>query len=106
LIAPQAPRARARSSFSSLDEVRITRAPAARANSRANVATPPVPRASTVSPGRTPQVSTSACQVVTAAQGSVAASSNERLGGIGTASRSSSSAYSASIPSAGEPRAE
>jgi hypothetical protein len=48
------------------------------ANCKANNDTPPLPSVTTVSPGfRRPSV-ISACQAVTAAQGNVAASSDER----------------------------
>ena len=56
----------------------MTRAPRSRAICNPKMATPPVPCTSTVSPAFTRPSVTSARQAVTAAQGSVAASSNER----------------------------
>ena len=79
----EAPSCLARSSFSSLLEVMSTRAPASRANCSANSDTPPVPSVSTVSPAFNP-ASMRAFQAVTAAQGSVAASSKERWSGTAT----------------------
>ena len=70
-----APSALARSSFSSLLDVTMLRAPAATANCRAKIDTPPVPRISTVSPAFMLPRLTMLCHAVTAAQGSVAASS-------------------------------
>ena len=65
-----------RSSFSSDEEVEMTRAPAALANCSAKTETPPVPCVSTQSPGLIFASTISARQAVSAAQGSVAASSN------------------------------
>src|SRR5690606_12602815 len=77
---------------------------AARANCSANMDTPPEPSTSTVAPGLSGGgVSIRPCHAVTAAQGSVAASSKDRCAGTCTASCSSSTAYSASIPSTGPP---
>ena len=55
LTAASAPSSRARSSFSSLDEVTITRAPSALAICSEAVATPlPIPQTNTHSPSRSP----------------------------------------------------
>jgi hypothetical protein len=68
--------------------------------------TPPVPRQSTVSPGFTGLPDTiRAFQAVTPAQGSVAASSNDNVGGMATTPSSCSTIYSASVPSRGLPSA-
>ncbi len=84
----------------------ITFAPAALANCMACTETPPVPRQSTVSPAFTRFPSTiSALHAVTPAQGSVAASSNERPAGIATTPSSCSATYSAIMPSSGTPSA-
>ena len=65
-----------RAIFSSLDEVTMTRAAAAAANCSANVETPPVPSASTVSPAASGRPACiNACHAVTPAQGRHAASS-------------------------------
>jgi hypothetical protein len=85
LIPSDAPRARPRAIFSSLDDVTMTRAAAAVANCSANVETPPVPSTSTVSPavsGRPACIR--ACHAVTAAHGRHAASSYDRPSGIGS----------------------
>ncbi len=101
-----APSALARSIFSSLEDVTITRAPAARANCMASMDTPPVPWHSTVSPAFTRfPITMSAFQAVTPAQGSVAASSNERFAGSATTPSSCREIYSASVPSSGTPSA-
>src|SRR5215472_13491299 len=100
-----APSALARESFSSLEDVMMARMPIARANCNPKIETPPVPCSSTVSPGLSLACSTIACQTVTAAQGSVAPSSSDRCAGIFTAPSSSSTAYSASMPSMPPPSA-
>ena len=99
-----APSCLARSSLALLLEVAMTRAPAKRENCKPNSETPPVPRISTVSPGFIPPSVISACQAVTPAQGSVAASSSVRCSGTWTTPSSCSTTYSASIPSAWAPR--
>src|ERR1700691_3231095 len=96
----------ARLIFLSLDDVLITRAPPALVNCKAAMETPPVPRQSTVSPGFTGLPETiRAFQAVTAAQGRVAACSNEIVFGLGTMPSSCRTMYSASVPSRGLPRA-
>ncbi len=73
-------KARSRSSFASLEEVAITRAPAALAICSASNETPPVPISSTLLPrvsGRIPFIS--AFHAATPAHGSVAASSKLRV---------------------------
>lgn len=62
------------SSFSSDDEVAITRATAALANCKAKIDTPPVPCVRTQSPGVIPAQSITAIHTVIPAQASVAAS--------------------------------
>src|SRR3954447_15241320 len=96
-----APSARTRASFSSDEEVAMTRAPAALAMASASSDTPPVPNMSTVRPGPTglgPRIS--AFQAVTPAQGNVAASSNDRLSASGTTPYSGRTTYSLSMPGA------
>ncbi|MOA28386.1 hypothetical protein D3C78_1493260 [compost metagenome] len=66
--------ARSRSSFSSLDEVAMTVAPAILANCRAKMETPPVPWISTLSPGFRWSSAISARQAVRPAVVRVAAS--------------------------------
>ena len=84
----------------------MTRAPAALAKSSPAMETPPVPRHSTVSPGFTGLPDTiRAFQAVTPAQGSVAASSNDKVFGMATTPSSCSTMYSASVPSSGLPSA-
>ncbi len=68
-----APRARARSSFSSLEEVTMTEAPSAFPIWMTKTETPPVPRVSTHSPGAILPSVTSAFQAVRAAMGRVEA---------------------------------
>ena len=60
---------------SALEEVAMTRAPAASANCMANIETPPVPSVSTVCPAISERAPNSAFHAVTPAQGSVAACS-------------------------------
>ena len=62
-------------------EVAITRAPNIWANCSAKIETPPEPCTSTMSPALMLPISTSACQAVTPAQGSVAPSSKLEAGG-------------------------
>src|SRR4051794_38131858 len=93
-----APRAFARCSLSSLDEVTITAAPASFANCSAKIDTPPVPCTKTVSPGRMRASSKSARQAVSAAQGNVAASSKVRLEGMRLTASASRSINSCSTP--------
>ena len=95
----------ARSSFSSLDEVMIALAPAARASCRPKTDTPPVPSSSAVSPARRAVASKRPCQAVSAAQGRVAASSKERCSGNLMTPSPSSTTYSLSTPSAVPPKA-
>src|SRR4051812_12554590 len=78
----------------------MTRAPRSLANCAANSDTPPVPKVTTVSPARTPD---SAFHAVTPAQGSVAASANDRCRGIGTSALCGSTTNSASMPSSEPP---
>src|ERR1700694_3507177 len=85
-------------SFSSLLDVAITRAPVSLANCRANNDTPPLPSVTTVSPGFRRPSEIRACQAVTAAQGKVAASSNERCSGIFTSPFSCRTTDSANTP--------
>jgi hypothetical protein len=85
LIVASAPSALARASFSSLDEIATTRAPASLASWSANTATPPVPSTSTQSPGLT-RPSWRTDQAVSAAIGRVAASASVRCAGAATAS--------------------
>ncbi len=73
--------------------------PMACANCRPNTETPPVPCSSTVWPAIILPCSIMACHTVTAAQGKVAPSSSERCAGIFTTPSSSSTTYSASMPS-------
>ena len=82
----------------SLDEVAITRAPAACANCNAKIETPPVPSTSTVSPTRNGRPAYSAFQAVTPAQGSVAPSSNDKWSGNRTSPSWLNTTYSASTP--------
>src|SRR6202521_5941388 len=63
------------------------------------IETPPVPCSRTVWPAMTLPCSTMACQAVTPAQGNVAPSSSDRGAGIFTTPSSSSTTYSASMPS-------
>ena len=70
-----APSWRARASFSSLLEVAMTRAPCSLAIWMAKTDTPPVPSVRMVSPALIRPTCTSAFHAVTAAHGSVAASS-------------------------------
>src|SRR5262245_4100247 len=101
-----APSARARSSFASLDEVMIARAPAIFAICSAKIETPPVPSESTVSPAfntRGPCIS--AFQTVTPAHGSVAACSYDKCGGNFSRPSAWNTQYSASVPSSGRPSA-
>ena len=83
----------------------MARMPVAWANCKPKIETPPVPCSSTVSPALSLACSIMACQAVTPAQGSVAPSSKERFAGIFTTPSSSSSAYSASMPSMPPPSA-
>ena len=101
----QAPKASAFSSFSSLDEVMMTRAPSRVAKESAIMETPPVPRSSTVSPALTRPCSTTLFHAVSAAQGRVAASAKERWEGVCTSPCSFSTTRSASMPSRGPPSA-
>ena len=75
------PSSLARASFSSLEEVAITRAPNNFANWSANTDTPPDPCTSTPCPGSKPAFAHSALHAVTAAQGRLAPSSNDRWDG-------------------------
>jgi hypothetical protein len=91
LIVSSAPSPRTRSSFAGVEEVAITRAPAALAICSASSETPPVPSTSTLAPARTATCPIiSAFHAVTPAQGSVAASSKLRLAASGTTPRSGS----------------
>ena len=72
------------------------------ANWSANSATPPVPCTSTASPGFTPP-SASVVHAVTAAMGSVAASTSLRCSGAATASSAGTATYSRSTPGNGPP---
>ena len=79
-----APSSRARSSFSSLEDVTIARAPSAFAIASAAVATPPpIPQISTHSPSRSPAFVTSIRYAVSKTSGNAAASSNDSSSGIG-----------------------
>ena len=79
-----APTDRTRSSFDVL-HTPVTSAPSAFAICTANVPTPPpAPTISTFCPGRTFALSRSAWRAVTPEIGTAAASSNERLSGLGT----------------------
>src|SRR5205823_10346882 len=103
LIVADAPSARARSSFASLDEVTITCAPAASANCSAKIDTPPVPSVSTVCPGSTgAPAHINAFHAVTPAHGRHADSSNDNASGSGTTPFSYRTTCSASTPSSGE----
>src|SRR5439155_23850810 len=90
----------------SLLDVAMTRAPSSFANCTANTDTPPVPCVSTTSPALTPPSLTSACQAVTAAQGSVAASSSLRWSGTCTTPSAGSTTYSANMPGPPPPSAD
>ena len=82
--AASAPSSRARSSFSSLDEVTSTRAPSAFAIASAAVATPPpIPQTSTHSPSCSRPLVTSIRYAVSNTSGKAAASSNESSSGSG-----------------------
>ena len=94
-----APIATARSRLAALDEVTITRAPAARASWSPKIDTPPVPWTSTVSPARSCAASNSAWYAVTPAHGKLAAASNDRRDGSRTHADSGSTTSSASMPS-------
>ena len=84
LIVSSAPSPRARASFSSLDEVTITRAPSAFAIASDAVATPlPIPQTKTVSPARRPERVTSIRYAVSNTSGNAAASSEANESGIG-----------------------
>ena len=101
-----APSASAFASLSSLDDVAMTRAPAAFANCRASIETPPVPSTSTVSPARVGRPACiSACHAVTPAQGRHAACSNDKPSGTAITPSSYNTTCSASMPSSGEPSA-
>src|ERR1700687_1672434 len=95
-----APSGFSRSPFCALDVVAITRAPRSLASCSANNDTPPEPCVSTVSPARTPA---SADQAVTAAHGSVAASSKVRPGGANESASARPTLYSVSQPSRSDP---
>ncbi len=75
------------------------------ANCKANIDTPPVPCTSTVSPLLTCPSGTSACQAVTAAQGSVAACSSLKCSGTCTTPSSLMATYSANMPGPPPPSA-
>src|SRR5215467_7556971 len=90
------------SSFLSLLDVMITCAPASFANCRAKIETPPVPCASTLMPGLKTQL-VNAFQAVTAAHGSVAASSYDRCEGMCTTESCERTTYSANMPSTEPP---
>jgi hypothetical protein len=105
LIPLAAPSASARSSFASLLEVMITRAPISFANWSAKSDTPPVPCVSTTSPGLTAPLTARAFQAVTAAQGKVAACSSVRCSGTRTSPSSCSATNSANMPSISPPSA-
>src|ERR1700724_1535271 len=100
-----APRFLARASFSSLDDVMTTCRPIAWGSCSPKIETPPVPCIRTVWPAMTLPCSTKACHAVTAPQGNVAPSSTDRGAGIFTTPSSSSTTYSASMPSMLPPRA-
>ena len=77
----------------------MTRAPVITPNWRAKMETPPVPCTRIVSPAWTWSATNIAFHAVTAAQGSVEPSSNERCGGRCTRPSWESVTYSASMPS-------
>ncbi len=95
----------ARSSFSSDDEVTMTRAPASLANCSAKIETPPVPCTSTVSPAVSLPSTISPRQAVTAAQGSVAASSALQPAGALVTPSAVSAIASQATPSSAPPSA-
>ena len=82
---------------------RVTRAPKAFANCTANNETPPDPNARTVSPAWRLRAPVRAFQAVTAAQGNVAASSNERWSRIRTSASSLRTINSVIMPSTDPP---
>ena len=82
----------------------VTSAPSAFAICTANVPTPPAaPTISTFCPGRTFALSRSAWRAVTPEIGTAAASSNERLSGLGTSFSGRVSANSAKEPASATP---
>ena len=84
LTTASAPSSRARSSFSSLDEVTSTRAPSAFAIVSAAVATPPpMPQTSTHSPSTRPARVRSIRYAVSKTSGNAAASSNDNASSSG-----------------------
>ena len=83
----------------------MTAAPASFANCSAKMDTPPVPCTSTVSPGRMWASSKRARHAVSAAHGSVAASSNVRLEGMRLTPSASRTISSCSTPGRVPPRA-
>ena len=84
---PSAPSALARASLSSPLEVTMTFAPIAFASCSAKTLTPPVPIASTVSPGCRRPSAASPTHAVSPAHGRVAASSNESVSGTSLSSQ-------------------
>ena len=97
-----APSALARSSLASLEESTIALAPRNLANCSANSDTPPVPSNSTVWPA-VMWASSSACQAVSAAIGSVAACTAERCAGARASEYWSKQASSRITPGSGPP---
>ena len=83
----------------------ITSAPAATANCKAKIDTPPVPNKSTLSPAFMPPTSTRARQAVSAAQGRVAAAATSYPTGTGITPAADSTTCSARTPSRAPPRA-
>ena len=98
-----APSARARPSFSSEDDVTITRAPWAFANCSAKSETPPVPSTRAVLCGPKAALRT-ARQAVVAAIGRVAASASDKCAGVRTSECAGTVTYSARLPGRSMPR--
>ena len=93
----------ARASFSSDDEVIRVRKPAAWANCRPKIETPPVPCSTTVSPGAKSASSNRARQAVRPAQGRVATCWSVRNAGTFETPCSLNTASSRPAPGIGEP---
>ena len=105
LMSTSAPSCRARSSFSSLLEVTKTCAPASLAICSAAIATPPpMPRISTLSPGRTRALVITILQAVRKTSGKAAASSKLSRSGIGRRLTSGITTAWAKVPSRCSPR--
>ena len=83
----------------------MARRPAALANCRPQIETPPVPSSSAVWPARARPATNSAFQAVTAAHGRVAACSSDSASGIATSECSEKTTSLASTPSLAAPGA-